>query len=736
MNGLGLAMIGVAARSAMVGLAAIALVALLSRRRGPASAAMAAMAGLVGLVLTSALSIAPWPGGWTLGFRAVSGPAVRPEGRRTILPDASRSVAVRDVVRAGDRARGRSTGVPVPSPDPDPPLQGGRVPDRGRRGSGLLDRLSEHRGLSRGIEPEPGPSNVEPPGAFTRIPSWPTWVAGLMVAGWSLGAIRLAAGLLVLRRHLAASEPVDDPELLGLAETLRAALGSRRPVAIRQSPTRGLPATAGWLRPCILLPGDWRDWTGDERRVVLAHELAHVRRGDFPGRLVARLCLIVHFYHPVAHWLAARLRLHQELAADAWGIRLSGGRATYLSTLARMALRHDSGRPEWAARPILPFGGQFLRRMDMLCNEKTLGESPTSSPWRTRAITFGLLAAVALLATAVRPPLAPAGDIEVVAAPTAQGQDTRKAEVPFDLSRVPADAVGVVAIRPSSLLAEDDLHALMNLAKLDDNLGMELAHFAKMGLAPESIEQVIYVQLRADLETILKDELSIFKRGFVIVKTSTPIDSKAATVELEKFSGKLKLSLFIPDNRTAIVGEEATIKQISNGPPRGDFKFAWSEAWKAIERSQIAIAFDAAYVRGMTDPLITEGLIEVAMFASPLAPIWEGAKAISLGMSIDGDQIEILSLNTAGSAEGAETTYQTVQAVMILGKNAAGSIKRQFRKAMFATKGGFEGFVIVKMVDLVAGRVFQQMRVERTGNSVRFTARLDLDTLFIVARGF
>ena len=38
------------------------------------------------------------------------------------------------------------------------------------------------------------------------------------------------------------------------------------------------------------------------------HELAHVRRGDFPGRLVARLCVIFHFYHPVAHWLSARLR--------------------------------------------------------------------------------------------------------------------------------------------------------------------------------------------------------------------------------------------------------------------------------------------------------------------------------------------------------------------------------------------------------------------------------------------
>ena len=34
---------------------------------------------------------------------------------------------------------------------------------------------------------------------------------------------------------------------------------------------------------------------------------------------MAQLSLALHFYHPLAHWLAARLRLEQELAADAWG---------------------------------------------------------------------------------------------------------------------------------------------------------------------------------------------------------------------------------------------------------------------------------------------------------------------------------------------------------------------------------------------------------------------------------
>jgi hypothetical protein len=556
-----------------------------------------------------------------------------------------------------------------------------------------------------------------------------------MIAGWAIGGVRLLAGLVVLRRHVGASEPVEDRGLIELADGLRKALGCRRAVAIRESTAMGLPATVGWLRPCILLPRDWRAWTGDERRVVLAHELAHVRRGDFPGRLLARLCVIVHFYHPVAHWLSARLRLHQELAADAWGIRLSGGRATYLSTLARMALRHDAGRTDWSGRPLLPFGGSFLRRMDMLCNEKTLGESPASSPWRTRALTFGLLAVVALLTAAVRPPAAPADDRETPATKEATREPRRGLAAPFDLSHVPADAVGIVAVRPSSVLAQEDLHSLMDLVRLDDGWKKTLGRAAEMGLAPESIEQVIYVQLKADLETILKDDLSIFKRGFLIVKTSTPIDAKAASDALKKVAGKHKLTLLLVDDRTAIIGEDSVARQAASWKQEGEARFAWSEAWKGIERCQLAMAFDAAYVRGMTDPLLMEGGGEFMMLVAPVAPIWEGAKAISMGLSISGDQIEFLSFNTAGSAEAAETTYQTVQALMTLGKNAAGSMKRQFRKAMFVSKGGFEGFLIVKVIDLVAGQVFQQMRVERTGNSVRFMARLDLDILFVLSRG-
>ncbi len=116
-----------------------------------------------------------------------------------------------------------------------------------------------------------------------------------------------------------------------------------------------------------------------------------------------------------------------------------------------------------------------------------------------------------------------------------------------------------------------------------------------MGLAPESIEQVIYVQFRADMETVLKDELSVLRRGALIVKTKSTIDAKAAAKVFEEIGGKYRLCLSLED-RTAIIGDEAAVKQISNRKPGSATKFAWSEAWSGVDRSQVAIAVDAAYV--------------------------------------------------------------------------------------------------------------------------------------------
>ena len=95
---------------------------------------------------------------------------------------------------------------------------------------------------------------------------------------------------------------------------------------------------------------------GRLQRAVLAHELAHVVRGDYAAGLLARLALALNGYHPMVRWMAGQLRLQQELAADAMGARLAGGRAGYLVALSRLALRQDGRSPCSPRRAFLRAG--------------------------------------------------------------------------------------------------------------------------------------------------------------------------------------------------------------------------------------------------------------------------------------------------------------------------------------------------------------------------------------------
>ncbi len=82
--------------------------------------------------------------------------------------------------------------------------------------------------------------------------------------------------MLAVGRLRSRSLPLGELNLLEEIELLRAELSCTRRVEVRESSELETPATLGWRHPLVLLPFDWRDWSHDELRAVLAHELAHV----------------------------------------------------------------------------------------------------------------------------------------------------------------------------------------------------------------------------------------------------------------------------------------------------------------------------------------------------------------------------------------------------------------------------------------------------------------------------
>jgi prepilin-type processing-associated H-X9-DG protein len=97
----------------------------------------------------------------------------------------------------------------------------------------------------------------------------------------------------------------------------------------------------GPLRPVILLPSDWEiNLDETQRRMVLAHEIAHIAGNDLRMALVPQLVESLFFFLPTT-WLARReWTLEREVACDVKAIAISGqSAARYAALLLRIVNR-------------------------------------------------------------------------------------------------------------------------------------------------------------------------------------------------------------------------------------------------------------------------------------------------------------------------------------------------------------------------------------------------------------
>lgn len=340
----------------------------------------------------------------------------------------------------------------------------------------------------------------------------------VFVAGMAVSTVRLAIGLLTVSKLRSISTAIIDSEVLSEVDVLCAEFGCQSSLEVRRSETIASAATVGWRRPLILLPPEHVDWSPSERRGVLAHEIAHICSNDFPCWVCAQAGLLLYFYHP----LARRLRLEQELAADAAAAKFSGGAEPYLQTLAALALRQADRPVAWPARTFLPVKGTLIRRVEMLRESRVARAVP--SLWRHAAVITLLLAA-SLVLCGIKPPesrQALAGDAppvnappanvvvsdevptvgaQVVAAAEAQPEGTLFAQAdgtqtqrgrseaaePFDLSYVPTNTNLLLGIRPSQLAGEK------TVAPLIDGVEKMLGTLGSPGTKIADLKQVIVV---------------------------------------------------------------------------------------------------------------------------------------------------------------------------------------------------------------------------------------------------
>jgi beta-lactamase regulating signal transducer with metallopeptidase domain/biopolymer transport protein ExbD len=267
------------------------------------------------------------------------------------------------------------------------------------------------------------PSQAEPPlplpdgrgSAFLPALTW-VWLGGA-VAWWIVAAVRLRKFRRLLRQALQADAGVQEQ-----GRRIAATLGLRHcpPILFVAAPLSPMLWALGFS-PRLLVPAKlWQKLASEQQDTLLAHELAHLRRGDHWVRRLELLVLGLFWWHPVVWWAQRRLQDAEEECCDALVVAILPDAApAYASALVETVAFLSQSRP--AALVGASGAGQvplLKRRLTMI-----LTESSSRKPSR---IGFWIVLGMGALLL----PLAPqAARTEALEEP--QGEETKSE--PFSL---------------------------------------------------------------------------------------------------------------------------------------------------------------------------------------------------------------------------------------------------------------------------------------------------------------
>ncbi len=185
-----------------------------------------------------------------------------------------------------------------------------------------------------------------------------------LVAGWCLGvavlSLRLALGWFHIRRARTQSGESLEAQLGARLRELQRRLRLSRPVRLVKSALVEVPTVIGWFRPMILLPASTLTGLSPVQiDLILAHELAHLRRWDQWVNLFQIAIETLLFYHPAVWWVSRCVRDEREHCCDELAVGVCGNRLAYAQALATL----EELRQRPANLALAAAGGSLLVRI-------------------------------------------------------------------------------------------------------------------------------------------------------------------------------------------------------------------------------------------------------------------------------------------------------------------------------------------------------------------------------------
>ena len=345
------------------------------------------------------------------------------------------------------RVQAEAPAVPSATAVTDPtPAYGGQTPvhapalDRGQASSAALPGSDPGRSVTHSGQL-----------SLASVP----WTTVLLMA-WAAGALlilgRVLLGLVAVQLMSRRTPLVTDAPWLPLANELTTDLGVG-PVRFMRAGKASMPMAWGVFRPSVLMPADADVWPADRLRIVLLHELAHVKRRDCLTHLFAQIAFAAYWFNPLA-WIAARhMRTERERACDDLVLAAGTRGSDYAYQLLDIARVMRAGRfPAVLAGASLAMAhrsqleGRLMAILDPTVPRRTLG--------RVRAGLVLATFAVLVVPVAAVQPWTQEGAGPSRAADDQQADAVAKAQVKVD-KKVDQQTEQKVVVKPGHTLPGD-----------------------------------------------------------------------------------------------------------------------------------------------------------------------------------------------------------------------------------------------------------------------------------------
>lgn len=205
--------------------------------------------------------------------------------------------------------------------------------------------------------------------------SWRSFVVTLWLAGLLVQLLLVVRQWRKTLQVLRESTPLHDAVLQAACSQQARMLGLPGCPQLRVSHAITSPQVTGLWRATILLPAS-QMLTAGESSLALAHELAHLRRGDLWLGWAPAIAQRLFFFHPPVMWAMREYALHREAACDAQVLQQHhAAPQDYGRLLLRLGLAQPLHSGLAGASPTFQ---NLKRRLTML------QQGVNHSPWRAR----------------------------------------------------------------------------------------------------------------------------------------------------------------------------------------------------------------------------------------------------------------------------------------------------------------------------------------------------------------